>query len=425
VKAFLASRAPPADNAAPLYMTALALISSDLGGATAAPLEKEIAELANLEKLAAGSVPPQQIDQLLAKAAPALAQIDAAQAKPKCVFQTGLTLDALLPHAQAARTFGRVSLLQIQQARPIGNFPIAEAAVGRSLRLSRDLQPRGPVVCQLVSIALDGMILSAVERIVLGSPELKSADCDRLLAVLMRHKQQMLNRTEEGLKLEYIMSRNSIQDLQSGRLTIQQLVALGGTDPGLPASTSQTPVFNWEAEILACNNVFRMMLAEAASATAREADFAKVSQEFARQKTEIERFKAATAAAPLGERAKLQAQAPAFLCLLLAPGVEAFQNSDRRVAAQLAGTQMLLALRRYEIAHGSLPMDLQTAAAESALKTVPIDPYDGAPLRFAMVVGQPTVYSVGKDLKDDGGQADWKFGQQPGDYLFVLPPRSP
>ncbi|MCI0465426.1 MAG: hypothetical protein L0Y57_00205 [Beijerinckiaceae bacterium] len=70
-----------------------------------------------------------------------------------------------------------------------------------------------------------------------------------------------------------------------------------------------------------------------------------------------------------------------------------------------------------------MPPDLQTAAADSALKTVPLDPYDGQPLRFATVGGQPTVYSVGKDLKDDGGQADWKFGQQPGDYRFVLPPR--
>ena len=66
---------------------------------------------------------------------------------------------------------------------------------------------------------------------------------------------------------------------------------------------------------------------------------------------------------------------------------------------------------------------LDAAAAETALKTTPIDPYSGQPLRFTTVAGRPTIYSVGKDMKDDGGLADWKFGAQPGDYLFVLPSR--
>jgi hypothetical protein len=80
-------------------------------------------------------------------------------------------------------------------------------------------------------------------------------------------------------------------------------------------------------------------------------------------------------------------------------------------------------VRRYELAHEKLPPTLDAAAAETALKTTPLDPYSGQPLRFATVAGRPTIYSVGEDLKDDGGQTDWKFGAQPGDYLFVLPPR--
>jgi hypothetical protein len=84
---------------------------------------------------------------------------------------------------------------------------------------------------------------------------------------------------------------------------------------------------------------------------------------------------------------------------------------------------MLVALRRYEIVHRQLPATLADAAGQTSLKSVPIDPYSGKPLRFALLDGKPIVYSLGKDLKDDGGRTDWKFGAQPGDYLFVLTPQ--
>ena len=103
--------------------------------------------------------------------------------------------------------------------------------------------------------------------------------------------------------------------------------------------------------------------------------------------------------------------------------VEAFIGANRRAQTQLAGVQALIALRRYELAHGMLPSSLEGAAAESALRSVPLDPYSGQPLRYAVVDGKPTIYSVGKDLKDDGGRLDWKGGAQPGDCLFILAPR--
>ncbi|HEX5104467.1 MAG TPA: hypothetical protein VFV87_11680 [Pirellulaceae bacterium] len=360
---------------------------------------------------------------MLAKAAPAIRLIDAAQAKPKCVFITGLGIDALLPHAQAARTVTRLSVLQLQQARNKGEFAQAEAAVNRSLRLSRDLEPRGPLVCQLVSIAMDGMTFSAIERLVLTNPQLTAEQCDRLIALLAQHQRGLLNRTDEGLKLEYIMSRNAIEDLQSGRLTLQDLLSMNGTESANPSTSTPSPAFNYDTEITALNRLYHLLLAEVNEPTAREATLGEFRQEMDRLRADINRFKASPAPGQPADEDQRLINAPGFLTHFLIVAVEPFFDANRRVTAQLAGTQMLLALRRYEIAHGSLPVDLQTAAAESVLKAVPLDPYDGQPLRLATVGGQPTVYSVGKDLKDDGGQADWKFGQQPGDYRFVLPPR--
>jgi hypothetical protein len=426
VKAFLASRAAPADNASLLYQAALAPLGTELGGPSAASLQDEIAQLANLDKLAAGSVPPPQIDQVLAKASPALAQIDAAQAKPQCVFVTGIGIDALLPHAMPARNVSRLCVLQLQQSRNNGDSAAAEAAVRRSFKMSRDLQPRGPEVCQLVSIAMDGMTLSGMERITLTDPRLTAEQCDRLIAEIAKHRQAMLNRGDEGLKMSYILSRLALDDVQSGRRSFQEVVELlGGPEQSANDIPPMAGLFNVEAEISACNQLYALAIAAAAKRTYPAAELAGIRQSLAQRKTAIDNFKATVASTSVPDRPRLRDQAPSALCFIWLAPVEAYLDANTRVAAQFAGTQMLLSLRRYEIAHGSLPPDLQTAAAESVLKTVPLDPYDGQPLRFAMVAGKPTVYSVGKDLKDDGGQMDWKFGQQPGDYLFVLPPRTP
>ena len=63
-----------------------------------------------------------------------------------------------------------------------------------------------------------------------------------------------------------------------------------------------------------------------------------------------------------------------------------------------------------------------SAFASETMKAVPTDPYDGRPMRMAVVEGQPVVYSIGKDGRDDGGLKDSKFETQPGDILFRLPP---
>ena len=93
VQEFLSSRAAPPDNAAPLYLAALRPICRRLAGADVSPFEKEIGELANIEKLVADTVPPSRIDKVLTVASSALVRIDAAQMNPKCVFITGLTAD--------------------------------------------------------------------------------------------------------------------------------------------------------------------------------------------------------------------------------------------------------------------------------------------------------------------------------------------
>jgi len=73
-------------------------------------------------------------------------------------------------------------------------------------------------------------------------------------------------------------------------------------------------------------------------------------------------------------------------------------------------TLVLAAMQRSILAHDNLPMDLQSLVPES-LATIPHDPYDGQPLRYSR--DKAIVYSVGKDLKDQGGSIELPFKGEP------------
>ncbi len=66
----------------------------------------------------------------------------------------------------------------------------------------------------------------------------------------------------------------------------------------------------------------------------------------------------------------------------------------------VAATSLQLACIAYRGAEGRLPEDL-SALVPKYLPSIPADPYDGKPFRYAPAKG--VVYSVGKDLKDSGG----------------------
>lgn len=64
-----------------------------------------------------------------------------------------------------------------------------------------------------------------------------------------------------------------------------------------------------------------------------------------------------------------------------------------------------LALAEYRSKHGAYPKDLAALAPE-VLKEVPIDPFSEAPLVYRLTDKGYTLYSVGRNGVDDGGEAD-------------------
>ena len=83
----------------------------------------------------------------------------------------------------------------------------------------------------------------------------------------------------------------------------------------------------------------------------------------------------------------------------------AYRNTLRSAAASQTrrdSTIVAIALFRYRLAHGSFPAALEALTPEF-IALVPNDPVDDKPLRYVLSSDGPTLYSLGADGDDDGG----------------------
>jgi len=71
--------------------------------------------------------------------------------------------------------------------------------------------------------------------------------------------------------------------------------------------------------------------------------------------------------------------------------------------AELRAARAALAVERFRTANDRLPKDLGELVPRF-LPAVPLDPFDGAPLRYELLAKGYVVYSIGRDGHDDGGQ---------------------
>ncbi len=110
-----------------------------------------------------------------------------------------------------------------------------------------------------------------------------------------------------------------------------------------------------------------------------------------------------------------------FLSLIFLENITIAMPTAVAAQAQASLTFTAVALRRYQIGHGSFP----TALADLIpvyLPKVPVDPVNGLPLRYKLnPSGDFTLYSVGIDGRDDGGVISNSSPTKSKDILWPLP----
>jgi hypothetical protein len=430
---------PPRDqNAAPLYLDAflefdevMASCFSPDEGARRAPIalqrRERIKQFDQAWRADPSSVDRAALDALLEDCEVGFLKLKQAQRRLRCVFRTGLGLEAQFPHNGAVRQVARAVMLRAHRGLERGEIDRAIDDLEGLLRLARDLQPRGPLISQRISIDLEVAAGNEILLTVLRDPRLRIEQADRLLAILREHSLEAPDPFVEGYRAEYIGIGQTIHDYVD-RLVREEKLGGSRARNVLRSLLTSSPSLPIESIPEAMNNYKELEVAvdaQLSKTTPRE--FAKSSY---RAYDEFHRAILGLGKLPLLERMEAAQKLPTKmladrhpLLLFLAPDGGDFLKASGRGQAIRGIMQCLVALRRWELAGQGEPTDLEKVVQAAGMEKVPIDPFrlDGGPLRMAFIDEAPVVYSIGLDGVDDGGALDAKLGNKPrGGYLFRL-----
>jgi hypothetical protein len=102
--------------------------------------------------------------------------------------------------------------------------------------------------------------------------------------------------------------------------------------------------------------------------------------------------------------------------LVEAPGFEAFGNSSARTDTYLRLVRLELALQKSRAALGHYPARLDELR-NGSLKTIPLDPFTEKPFVYRRTPSGYLLYSLGRNLRDDGGKPQLPRDEADGDYV--------
>ena len=103
-----------------------------------------------------------------------------------------------------------------------------------------------------------------------------------------------------------------------------------------------------------------------------------------------------------------------LLTRLIFPAVNKIFDASLRAKANLRCAATGIAVERFRLARGRWPDSLDEIP-RSLLSAIPLDPFDGKPLKYVQRADGVTIYSIGLDEQDDGGTIPiGKATNQPG-----------
>jgi hypothetical protein len=292
-------------------------------------------------------------------------------------------------------------------------------------------------VAQLVGIAVDDICCQQVIPEILLAPGLRREHCDRLLAAMARHEAEAPDPFLEGYRAEYVTARTILYDFQHrtgmfDKERMKQMKKIWPVDSPL-TSVRLLVVLGFSGRLAAEKYGRGAGLgALGASAKLMELDRrlkAMTAADYSNEAEALNRVYASILGLPgqsmlqrsraCADPATIEPLRDTIIAVFFEPVFAPIEACVRHQAA-LRGAQCLIALRRWQLDHQEPPNDLETLVKAVGMKGVPIDPYSDQPLLMTLLQGEPVIYSVGKDGKDDRALADWRYGQQPGDFVFRL-----
>ncbi len=311
---------------------------------------------------------------------------------PASRYPGTFSINKLLPHLAPVKGAAQKLALAAQLAAEQGKLDEATAAIEDGFHVGRTLEPEPLFISALVRNACVAIGASSAERVI-NRLELTDQQLARIQAVI--GSALATNSLARWLVGEMTFGMDTFS--QVAAQMAQMMSAAGGVTTG-PFSGARFGYMIYAASGL-------MGADEGAYVDAMIRLQEAANEEFPRRLTTVSNIAYEVSGGTNGwpfVKVMTRMTIPSF--------AKGFQR-DASNSATLRCALAALAVERYRMAHdGKLPATLADLVPQY-LAAVPLDPYDGKPLRFKPLVKGFVVYSLGEDGDDDGGRPR-KVGQK-------------
>ncbi|MGB2937436.1 MAG: hypothetical protein WBD05_04460 [Phycisphaerae bacterium] len=356
------------------------------------PAETEKAEL--LDRIADGEVwDDALVDEVLAHNAETFALIEKALACPHFQVPPVLSVDTRVPEI-----FDWLFLMKLQAVRARALFKRGreKQAFDEALsiiRMGHTIQGgKGSLIHYLIGNMMKGWGLEITRQMlsatVLDARQLKTcasglvlyAESDDGLAETFRAEFQFCMGTLEDLLNSRRARHGSgqVPEEEHGEVppSLRDLLRRKGATAGFAFKPNETRRLFAEAFRTAIENVPRPY-----------AEAQEIKHPWSEQRGFVRRFCSGNIVGKM-------------LCAILLPAENGVLKTKAQTKTDLNATRVLLAMKAFKVGKGRLPTTLDELVPEY-LDAVPLDDFDGQPLRHNPE--KKVIYSVGKDLQNDGG----------------------
>lgn len=358
---------PAAENAAVMYEQAHSALDDP-------SVEKQTKLLDALDPAKADAAQWRAADRALADVSKALALIDQAAVMPRCRFELDWSdpMNAMMPTFPAMmRKLCRFKCIDARSSARRGGFGEATGDIVTIFGMAKSMEDCPLTIPQLTRIALVSMAIKAIEN---------SLEC----GAMTESQARTLFDAAGRIGISYGFKRG----LQGERVHMITMYGPDGfADLAVPGGTL-TPVqlpTRWLASLYA-HSIHCGDMAVYLEILSRQVDGADLSYQEARSKGLFDE------------------PAVPFYATMSKMGVG---TSGRMIqytsGEELARTQVFLALQAYKARYGGYPATMQELRSKLGWK-LPKDPFSGKDFIYKRQGKGFILYSVGPDMRDDGGR---------------------
>ncbi len=206
---------------------------------------------------------------------------------------------------------------------------------------------------------------------------------------------------KNAFRFEYTHTINSIDETTNSQLetTLQRMIKNGETSPAYANYVK----YKYYYKPNQTKNLYTSLYSREVSAVGTRCELNDLDQQVGLSKSPIAKWKLLFTENAIGKMM--------FSLTGIALGSAVTKDCQNDLVANIA--QIELALKGYIADNGSLPIDLN-ALVPKYLASVPVDLFDGQPIRYS--AEKKILYSVGVNKKDLGGQptgTDWAKMENP------------